>query len=38
MNFRKYLVESGDQLDISIQSAGKYLTSNKRIGEGILTG
>ena len=33
MNFRKYLVESGDQLDISIQSASKYLTSNKRIGE-----
>lgn len=33
MNFRKYLVESGDQLDISIQSAGKYLTSNKRIEE-----
>ena len=33
MNFRKYLAESSDQLDISIQSAGKYLTSNKRIEE-----
>ena len=33
MNFRKYLVESGDQLDISIQSASRYLTSNKRIEE-----
>ncbi|HKM23659.1 MAG TPA: hypothetical protein VJY11_02645, partial [Erysipelothrix sp.] len=37
MNFRKYLVESGDQLDISIQSAGKYLTSNKRIEEFLQT-
>lgn len=37
MNFRKYLAESGDQLDISIQSASKYLTSNKRIEEFLQT-
>ncbi len=33
MNFREFLQESKDQLDISIQAAGKYLTSQKRIEE-----
>lgn len=33
MNFRKFLDESKQQLDISIQAAGKWLTSNKKIEE-----
>ena len=32
-DFGEFLTESGDYLDISIQAAGKYLTSNKRIEE-----
>lgn len=31
--FRQFLAESKDQLDISIQAAGKYLNSGKRIDE-----
>jgi len=31
MNFETYLSESRDQLDISIQAAGKYLTTDKKI-------
>jgi hypothetical protein len=31
LNFRKYLDESKDQLDISIQAAGKYLNSSSKI-------
>lgn len=33
MNFRTYLNETKDQLDISIQAAGKYLTTDKKIEE-----
>ena len=33
MNFRQYLNESKEMLDISIQAAGKYLTSDKKIEE-----
>lgn len=33
MNFRTYLNEAKDQLDISIQAAGKYLTTDKKIDE-----
>lgn len=33
MKFREYLIESADQLDISIKAAGKYLTSRKRVEE-----
>jgi len=30
MNFRNYLIETADKLDISILAAGKYLTSDKK--------
>lgn len=33
MNFRQFLLKTGDMLDISIQSASSYLTSQKRIQE-----
>lgn len=33
MNFRQFLTKTGDMLDISIQSAISYLTSQKRIQE-----
>lgn len=33
MNFRQYLNESKEMLDISIQAAGKYLTNDKKIEE-----
>lgn len=33
MNFRQFLTKTGDMLDISIQSASSYLTSQKRIQE-----
>jgi len=33
MEFRKYLNEGKDQLDLSIQAAGKYLTTEKKIEE-----
>jgi len=33
LNFKNFLLESKDQLDISIQAAGKYLSSLKRIKE-----
>jgi len=33
MNFRTYLNEAKDQLDISIQAAGKYLNTDKKIEE-----
>ena len=32
-NFRDFLNEAKEQLDISIQSADKYLTSQKKIEE-----
>jgi len=37
MNFRNYLTEAKDQLDISIQAAKKYLTSDKKKQEFIST-
>jgi cytidyltransferase-like protein len=37
MNFRKYLSEAKDQLDISIQAASKYLTSDKKKEEFLIT-
>jgi len=33
VNFRSFINEAKEQLDISIQAAGKYLTSEKRITE-----
>lgn len=33
MNFIQYLNESKDQLDISIQAAGKWLTTDAKIEE-----
>ena len=37
MNFRNYLTEAKDQLDISIQAASKYLTKKKKKEEFVST-
>jgi len=37
MNFREYLNKEKDQLDISIQSADKYLTSEKKVEDFLLS-
>lgn len=37
MNFRSFLSEAKDQLDISIMAAGKYLTNSKRIEDFLMS-